>query len=388
MFKINSKTKNREIFILSAENSSEKYGSLVIDEFKKNNSNYNFFGIGGNQLKKSGVEIIFNSRDLSIVGIIEVLSSLIKLKKLMNFIIKEIKKRECKTAILIDYPDFNLRLSKKLKKAGISVYYYISPTVWAWRYSRVEQIKKYIKRIFIIFPFEKKIYEKENIPYTYTGHPIVSKVFPSETKLEFFKREHIKKEKVVTLLPGSRLSEINFHLITMLESIVLLKKKHNIRIFLLLAETIDEKEILDKTQKFPDLDITIYKQKIGYSLISNSDLVISTSGTSNLEIALLGVPFVSIYKVNKLSYFLGKSFLKIDLYSIVNILSGKKVISELIQNDMTPEKIYKESIKIIDDKEFVNKMLIEFKKMKLSLIQDEDPSSIIYKTISKEIEEN
>ena len=376
-----------DIFIFAAENSAEKYASMVVDEFSKK-PEYTFFGIGGNQLKKSGVDIIYDSKELSIVGIIEVLSSIIKLKKLMNYIIKEIRQRGCKTAILIDYPDFNLRLAKKLKKAGVSVYYYISPTVWAWRYSRVNQIRNYIKRIFIIFPFEKAIYEKEKIPYTYTGHPIVSKVKARETKAQFIEREKINSdENIVTLMPGSRHSEIDFLLEPILESIELLKKIKNIRIFLLLADNIGEKTILDKTQNFPNLKITIYKQKDGYSLISSSNLVISTSGTSNLEIALLGTPFVSVYKVNKLSYFLGKRFVKINLYSIVNILAGKKVITELIQENLSPKNIFIESKKILEDKEYVKTMLEEFRKMKLSLIQEENPSTIIYKTILKEIEE-
>jgi len=376
------------IFIIAAENSAEKYAGMIVEEFKKNNSKYNFFGIGGDKLKKSGADIIFNSKELSVVGIIEVISSIFKLHKLMKFIIKEVKKRKCSTAILIDYPDFNLRLAKKLKQSGVSVYFYISPTVWAWRYSRVNLIKKYIKRIFLIFPFEKDIYEKEKISYTYTGHPIASKVKPKETKAQIIKKENIKKnEIIITLLPGSRISEINFLLRPMLESLILLKQEKTIRVFLILANNIKKKTVENILNNYPSLQVSIYTQEHGYTIINASDLVISKSGTSNLEIALLGVPFFSIYKVNKLSYFLGKRFLKINLYSIVNILLKKKTITELIQNDMTPENIYLESKKTLTDKNFVKNMIDEFKKLQSSLTLSQSPEAIIYDTISTELKE-
>ncbi len=385
---MSNSTKNN-IFIIAAENSAEKYASMIVEEFKKNNSKYNFFGIGGDKLKKSGADIIFNSKKLSVVGIIEVISSLFKLHKLMKFIIKEVKKRKCSTAILIDYPDFNLRLAKKLKQSGVSVYFYISPTVWAWRYSRVDLIKKYIKRIFLIFPFEKDIYEREKIPYTYTGHPIASKVKPTEPKAQIIKNENIKKnENIITLLPGSRISEINFLLRPILESLIILKKEKIIRIFLILANNIKKETIDNILKNYPSLEISVYAQEHGYSIINASDLVISKSGTSNLEIALLKIPFISIYKVNKMSYFLGKRFLKINLYSIVNILLKKKAVTELIQDDMTAENIYLESKKILDDKNFVKNMIDEFKKLQSSLTLPQSPETIIYNTITTELEKN
>lgn len=380
--------KNDNIFIFAAENSAEKYGSMLVKEFKENNSKFNFFGIGGKELKSIGTDIIYDSKKLSIVGIIEVLSSIIRLKKLMNYIISEVKSRNCKIAILIDYPDFNLRLAKKLKNAGVSVYYYISPTVWAWRYSRVNTIKKYIKRIFIIFPFEKDIYKKENIPYTYIGHPILSEVKTMETKNDFIKRENIASdENIITLMPGSRESEINFLMDTMLKAVTLLNKENKIKIFLLRANSIKRDIIEEKLKKFKDLDISVYDQKNGYSLINASDLVISTSGTSNLEIALLGVPFLSVYKVNTLSYILGKNFLKIDLYSIVNIILGKEVIKEFIQQNMTVENIFNESKKLLGSDIYRENILNEFNKLKNILELEETPSSIIYNQIIKDSKE-
>jgi len=380
--------RNNNIFIFAAENSAEKYGAMVVKEFKDNNSKFNFFGIGGKELKSIGTDIIYDSKKLSIVGIVEVLSSIIRLKKLMDFIISEIKLRNCRIAILIDYPDFNLRLAKKLDKAGVSVYYYISPTVWAWRYSRVNTIRKYIKRIFIIFPFEKEIYKRENIPFTYTGHPILSEVKAMETKEEFTQREKIaSNENIITLMPGSRESEIDFLLETMLKAVTLLKKENKIKIFLLRANSIKREIITEKLKKYKELNISVYEQKKGYSLINASDLVISTSGTSNLEIALLGVPFLSVYKVNSLSYILGKNFIKINLYSIVNIILGKEVIKEFIQENMTAENIFNESKELLRNDIYRKNMLNEFKKLKSILALEDRPSSIIYNQIIKESKE-
>jgi lipid-A-disaccharide synthase len=375
----------KNILIIAAENSAENYGTQIIDAFQNNNAPVNFFGIGGNKFLARGVDVIIHNKELAVVGIIEVISSIVKLKKYMSTLVNAAKKRKADAVILIDYPDFNIRIAKKFKRAGIPVYYYISPTVWAWRYSRVKLLKKYVTHMFIIFPFEVPIFEKEKIPFTYTGHPLLPMIKVKENRKNFRAKTGVNEsELMVSLLPGSRKSEVNFLLPEMLKAMELLKKDFQITLFLLKAVTI-ERELISGFLKESPLNVQIIDQEQGYDLIHASDIVLTTCGTSNLEIAIIGTPFVAVYRVNKLSYLLGKRFVKIDLYSIVNILAQKEVIKELIQHDFTAKNIVKEMRNILANREVRDKMLAEFAGIRTLLAQDKNAPEIIYKKISGDI---
>ena len=376
----------KNILIIAAENSAENYGAQIIDEFQKNNAPVKFFGIGGDKFQARNVELIVHNKELAVVGIIEVLSHILKLKKIMTLLVNTAIKRKADAVILIDYPDFNIRIAKKFKQAGIPVYYYISPTVWAWRYSRVKLLKKYVTHMFIIFPFEIPIYEKENIPFTYTGHPLVPLIKVSQSREDFRKEMKVEDSQlVVALLPGSRKSEVNFLLPEMLRAMELLKKEFKISLFLQKAAGID-KELIDRYLRESRLHVGVISQDRGYDLINAADIVLTTCGTSNLEIAVIGTPFVAVYRVNKLSYFLGKGFVKIDLYSIVNILAQKEVIKELIQRDFTAGNIVKEMRNILAVPGVREKMLAEFDSLRHTLTQDKNAPEIIYRKITEDLE--
>jgi len=372
----------KKILIIAAENSAETYGADIVKKFKEKNKNIEFIGIGGDKFKDLGVELIAHRKELSIVGIVEVIKHLFKVFKIKKNIINIVKHNDFCCAILIDFPDFNLSLSKELKRLNIPVYYYISPTVWAWRYNRVKLIKKYIKHLFIIFPFEIKIYEREGINFTYVGHPLLNKIKPDISKEVF--REKLKLNKndfLITLLPGSRESEIKNLLPVMIETLKLLKREIDFKSALLKADNIESKLI---SNLIKDFEIKIISQNDNYNLINSSDFIITTCGTSNLESAILKTPFIAIYKVNPLTYYLGKPFLKISTFSIVNILLGKNIIPELIQKDMNSKKLYNEALKIIKDKNKYNDIINEFDKLKTILKSDSEPSEIIYNTISEQ----
>ena len=380
----------KNVLIIAAENSAENYGTQIIDEFQKNKTAVHFFGVGGDKFLARGVDVIIHNNELAIVGIIEVISSIAKLKRCMSTLVKAALDRKADAAILIDYPDFNIRIAKKLQQAGIPVYYYISPTVWAWRYSRVKLLKKYVSHMFIIFPFEIPIFEKEAIPFTYTGHPLLPMIKLNESRQSFRTRINIENKEMnepeimVTLLPGSRRSEVRFLLPEMLKAMTLLKKEFHIKLFLLKAGGI-EQELISGFLKRSPLMVTVIPQEQGYDLIHASDIVLTTCGTSNLEIAMLGTPFTAVYKVNWLSYFLGKRFVKIDLYSIVNILAQKEVIKELIQHNFKAENIFKEMHRILTHSKVKEKMLAEFSRIREMLGQDKNAPEIIYKKIDADI---
>ena len=371
------------LFVLAAENSAETYATQVVEEFKRQYPDISIFGVGGDKLREAGMELILHNREFSIVGIIEVLSSIFKLKKYMNLLVKEVLRRNADAVLLVDYPDFNLRLAKKFKKAGIPVYYYISPTVWAWRYARVKVIKRYVDHMFIIFPFEVEIYKRENIPFTYTGHPMVPRIQVTQRRGEFRRDNRLgMEETVITLLPGSRKSEVASLLPEMLKAASILMTRRDARICLLKAHNIDRsliQPLLDQYQT----EVEIFPQDQGYDLINASDLVITTCGTSNLEIAMLGVPFFAVYQVNSLSYLLGKNFLKINLYSIVNILAGKEVVRELIQQDYNVQNIMREALRILDSQEVRDRMLREFAGIRSRLTQNQNPPQLIVNKISE-----
>lgn len=375
----------KQILILAAENSAENYGAQVVKEFQKQKSPVKFFGVGGDKLAGLGVELLIHNKELSVVGIIEVVSSIAKLKRVMNMLLKTAVQRKADAVFLIDYPDFNLRLAKKCKQAGIAVYYYISPTVWAWRYSRVNVIKKYVDHLFIIFPFEKQIYESEGVSFTYTGHPLLPLIKVTESR-EHVRKAHGAEEKqtMLTLLPGSRRSEVHFLLPNMLKAVEQLSAQFDLRVLLLKADNID-RSLIDSYLKECRVQIDVIPQTQGYNAINASDAVLTTCGTSNLEIAVIGVPFTAVYQVNKLSYALGKGFVKIDLYSIVNILAGKEVIKELIQRDFTPENMAAELYRILTQTEVREEMKRQFERIRQQLKQDHHPPEIIYNKIAADL---
>jgi lipid-A-disaccharide synthase len=375
----------KNILVVAAENSAENYAAQILQEFNKNNSPVHFFGVGGDKLASLGMELIIHSKKLGVVGIIEVISSLPKIKRAMDALFKTAKERKADAVLLIDYPDFNLQMARRFKKAGIRVYYYISPTVWAWRYSRVKVIKKYVDHLFIIFPFEIPIYEKENIPFTYVGHPLIPMIKVTRGK-ESVRRQYDASggELLVTLLPGSRTSEINALLPNMLTAMAILSQRFPLRLSLLKADSID-REMLSPFLENSPLPVPVVNQDQGHDLINASDIVLTTCGTSNLEIAVLGVPFTAVYHVNKLSYLLGKRFVKINLYSIVNILAGREVIRELIQHDYTVENIVNEMTRILTNSDVREKMLAGFSEIRNMLTQDKNPPEIIHNKIMTDI---
>ncbi len=351
------------VLIVAGENSGDKYGADLVHQFHKFHPELTFFGIGGAHMEAEGVELLSSVQDLGFVGGFEVLSHLPRIKKMFNRILREVKKRRPAASVLIDSPDFNLRLAKKIKRQSIPVLYYISPTVWAWRKARLKTIKKTVYRMMLIFPFEEKIYKESMIPAVYVGHPLKFKVKNSLTKKEFLEKYSLNpKKQLVALLPGSRKSELKYHMRVLPEALHLLHKKRDIQFVLLLAENFDKSLISDFLPLFPEEMIVLAEDH--YEAMSASDLVLSACGTANLEAALLETPLVAFYRISPLTYFFGRRLAKIDNFSIVNILAGKRIIPELIQQDFSPENIFLEAKKILESEEIRSEMIDHFGKIK------------------------
>jgi lipid-A-disaccharide synthase len=373
----------KNILLVAAENSAETYALQVMQAFADKQNSFHFWGVGGERLLKNGLEIVVPNSSLAVVGIFEVVAHLFRIRRVMNFLFRQALERQTAAALLIDYPDFNLRLARRLRRAGIPVYYYISPTVWAWRYSRVEQIRRWVTRLFIIFPFEIPIYQKEKVAFTYTGHPLLDAVRISEPRDQFRRRLGVGADEVLlALLPGSRESEVRSLLPEIMAAVRMLNKEFKLKVFLQKAQNIAATSL---APALADPQVHLLDQDQGYNLLNAADAVISTCGTSNLEAALLGVPFVAIYRVNRLTYLLGKRFLKIPLYSIVNILAGRRVVAELIQKNCRGRLIFLEIKKILSDSVWREQMTAAFAVIKESLRQEQKPAAIICRQISADL---
>ncbi|MBN2346793.1 MAG: lipid-A-disaccharide synthase [Candidatus Aminicenantes bacterium] len=371
----------RNVLLVAAENSAETYAVQIVRECAAG-GDFRFWGIGGDRLAACGFENVVHNRSLAVVGIIEVLAHIWRIRGIMKRVFREARRRRADAALLIDYPDFNLRLARRLSRAGIPVYYYISPTVWAWRYGRVAQLRRWVKHLFIIFPFEVPIYEKEGMPFTYTGHPLLSEVRPSTSREDFRRRHGVADGDVLlALLPGSRESEVRLLLPEIMGAVRRLGGEFRLKVFLQQAQNISAASLAPSGN-----GVRVLGQQQGHDLLNASDVVITTCGTSNLEAALLGAPFVAVYRVNRLTYLLGRRFLRIGLYSIVNILAGRPLAAELIQKECRAERIYQEARALLTDEARRQEMRREFRRIAGMLRQDERPAAIICRRLRSDLE--
>ena len=334
------------VLIVAGESSGERYGAALVHEFLKLRPGTAFFGIGGKRMAAEGVDILFPAEHLAVMGIFEVLSQVPRIRRIFRRLVRETASRGPAVAVLIDSPDFNLRLAKKLRKAGIPVLYYVSPTVWAWRRGRLKAVRRFVSRMMLIFPFEEAIYRSEGIPASYIGHPLVERVRPEFGRAEFFARYGFDPaKKLVVLLPGSRRGELRRHAPVLAETVARLRTSPDIQFALLLAESLNRSD-LDRSWPGSIEGLTILDRD-GYEAMAAADIVLSSCGTATLEAALLGAPVIAFYRISPLTYAAGRRFVRIRHYSIVNILAGKPVVPELIQGEFTPGNLARETLHVL-----------------------------------------
>jgi len=335
--------------IVAGEASGDLHGANLVREAMKLDPDLCFFGIGGPRMREAGVETLVDSSRMAVVGLVEVLShsgvishAYLTLRRILGTDPPDL-------LILIDYPDFNLRIARLAKGAGIRVLYYISPQVWAWRVGRVRKIGQVVDRMAVVFPFEVPFYEKEGVPVTFVGHPLVDTIHPSMSRDEgakFFGLD--PNRQTIGLFPGSRRGEIRKLLPVILESARLLKERFPAAQFILpLAPGLDRQEI-EQQLRLSGLEVTIAEGQV-YDVIQLCDAIISVSGTVTLEIALMGVPMVIIYRVSPLTYEIGKRVVKVDHIGLCNIVAGERVVAELIQDEAEPVSIAGEIGRILTD---------------------------------------
>lgn len=339
--------KTKTIMIVAGEASGDLHGASLVQEMLKTDPALNFYGIGGSKLEKMGVKLFANTSTMAVMGLTEVVSKLGSILKIMGMMKKSLDEYRPDLVILIDYPDFNLRLAKAAKKKGIKVFYYISPQVWAWRKNRINQIKKFVDKMAVILPFEVDTYATKGFTVNYVGHPLLDLVKPRYSKQDSRKKISIDENKTtIALLPGSRLSEVTKLLPEMLRAAEILAQKiPDVQFVLPLADTLEEKNISDISKSSP-VKIKVIAG-LTYDVISSADLAIVASGTATLETALLGVPMIIVYKVSPLSYLVGRLIINVKNIGLVNIIANKTIVPELIQKDANGEPIATAALAIL-----------------------------------------
>lgn len=339
----------RRVMIVSGEASGDIYGADLVEKALLLAPDLHFFGIGGVRMREKGVETLVDSADMAVMGLVEVLKHFNVISSAFLTLKKILRENPPDLLILIDYPGFNIRLAKVAKKAGVKVLYYISPKVWAWKAGRIKTIAARVSRMAVIFPFEVPLYQKAGVPVSFVGHPMLDLIRVNSTRNEAAASFGLDpSRKIVGLFPGSRRSEIERILPAIVGSAVLLKERFpDLQFVLPLASTLQEKEI---TPYFASSNITpvITRERI-HDLIRGCDTIISVSGTVTLEIALVGTPMAIIYKLAPLTYSLAKRVVKIEHIGLCNIVAGKTLVKEMIQDEASPENIAEEMSTILSD---------------------------------------
>jgi len=326
-----------KLAIVAGEASGDLHASEVVRELKKLDPSLQTFGIGGDLLAREGTRILHHAREMGIVGLFNVVRHLGFFRRVLDEMTDAIAREKPDAVMLVDYPDFNLRLAARCKAMGVRVIYYISPQVWAWRRGRVKKIAKVVDRMLVIFPFEEDFYREHNVPVTYVGHPLIDEMGgpplisaapPGSAALH------------IALLPGSRRHEVHALLPAMLEAIAILKKEREVDAFIIQAPTIASSELLEVMQREGEF-VRILPHDRGQTLAS-ADVALSSSGTATLECAIAGTPVVVMYRLSSLTHLLAQRLVKLPHFSLVNIIAGRKIVPELLQQDVNGERIARE----------------------------------------------
>jgi lipid-A-disaccharide synthase len=353
--------------IVAGEASGDLHGSKLVKESLLIDPDLTFFGIGGRKMREEGVEILVDASEMAVVGLVEILSHFRVIYRAYSLLKKIIRTSPPDLLILIDYPEFNLRLAKVAKSAGVKVLYYISPQVWAWRVGRVKKIGRLVDMMAVVFPFEVPFYEREGVPVTFVGHPLVDTVKPSMDRSEAFDRFGLDPtRKIVGLFPGSRRGEIKNLLATIIDAAVILHREHpELQFILPLAPSLAKSDIEPYLETAP-LEVKVVEGEV-YDVMQVCDAIISVSGTVTLEAALMETPMVIIYRVSPLSYEIGKRLIKVDHIGLCNIVAGERIVKELIQDDADPEPIAAETSRLLNDKEYAEEMRTRLRQVRSRL---------------------
>src|ERR1700686_4006472 len=343
------------IFLSAGEASGDMYAARLAMALKER-ANVQLFGMGGPQMRAAGVEIVVDYAEVSVVGITEVLKKLPSLRRAMKRLVDEAQLRRPPLAILTDFPGFHLRLARKLSPLGIRNTYYICPQFWAWRPWRATLVRRRFPQALCIFPFEEKFYPDAGVAVQFIGHPLVGNVKASMSRAEFCTENGLSADKpIVTILPGSRRGEIEYHGAILAQALTQLRQTvPEVQAIVAVAPGVNRTEL---ESHFSSGNGVRFVTGATYNALAAADLAIVSSGTATVEAALLGRPMIVIYRLSPLTAKLAKPLVRTKFFSMVNLIAGREIVPELIQNDFTPERVAAEAVSLLSaSKESLEKL--------------------------------
>jgi lipid-A-disaccharide synthase len=347
---------SQSVLVSAGEASGDLYASLLVKELRSRWPEAVFFGCTGARLREAGVETVVAAESLAVVGLVEVLAHIPRIYGEYRKLLAAVRDRKPSLAILTDSPDFHLRVARRVALMGIPVVYLVAPQVWAWRQGRTRRMRRDLAKLLCIFPFEEPFFRKHGVPATYIGHPLVDRVKPALSKSEFFAKHDLPGDRpLVVLLPGSRRGESARHVPALQEAVRIMGHTGPAH-FLLPASANTGASFFQELVGGSSIQVI---EGESWDAIAHADLALAASGTVTVEAALLGTPMVTFYKVNPLSWLLGKALVKIPFFCMVNLIAGRKIVPELMQDEMTGENLAAQAAIILKDSTRMREELAE-----------------------------
>jgi lipid-A-disaccharide synthase len=353
------------VMMIAGEASGDAHGSRVVSALKKKRPSVEVYGIGGDRMQKEGMKVLYHASALSFMGFVEVVRHLSFIREVEARLEQELIRHRPDVVVLIDYPGFNLRFARRAKRHGLKILYYISPQVWAWHKSRVKKMKHVVDAMKVVFPFEVGLYEKEGVDVEFVGHPLAESLGSTLSREEFCKGQGLDPtKKILALLPGSRKQELEMILPTMLNAAASLRARHDVQIAIGVASNLG----VDELQRFVSglFPVKMVENKT-YELMCHAEAAIVTSGTATLETGWFGTPLVVVYKTSPVSFFIGRLLVNVPNIGLVNIVAGKTIVPELLQNDLTVNNLVQTVGRMLSDDEYLDKVKAELSVIRQKL---------------------
>jgi lipid-A-disaccharide synthase len=340
-------SRRRRLLVSSGEPSGDLYAGALVRHLRQRTGPLDVFGLGGDRLQAEGGELVAHVRELAVVGLVEILRHLRRLRAVFHSLLAEVDREPPALAVLVDYAGFNLRLARALHRRGIPVVYYVSPQLWAWRRGRMRAVRACVAHMIVIFPFEEPFYREAGVRATFVGHPLVDLAKPARDPSAFLSEHGLDPNRpVLAVLPGSRRQEIAYNLPPIAGALRLLRtKRPELQLALAVAPGLDPRLFEAALSGLP-------VARVGggaHALMGAARAGIIASGTATVEAALLDLPAVVVYRLSPLSYALGRPFVRLPHYAMANLIAGRRVVSELVQGDFRPEPVAREVLSLLDD---------------------------------------
>jgi lipid-A-disaccharide synthase len=334
-----------QILISAGEASGDMYAARLAAALQSR-ADVHLFGMGGTRMREAGVEIVADSSEVSVVGIVEIAKKYPALKRVWNRIMGEATRRKPRYAILTDFPGFHLRMARALKRQGVQCIYFVCPQFWAWRPWRANLVRRRFVRGLCIFPFEEQWYRSRGVNADFIGHPLVGNVSATRTRAEFTADCGLDASKpIIAVLPGSRSGEIAHHMPTLMQACARIQKERTVQFVLALAPGMKRAQI---TQYLPTEVPVHVVEDATYDALGAADLAIVSSGTATVEAALMDVPMIVVYRLSPLTAGIARLLVRTPMFSMVNLIAGRRVVPELVQKDFTPDRVLREAIRLLD----------------------------------------